>query len=443
MEEISKKQKIDYDNNWLKETREELWKEIRNLWDVVLYIDDPDMSKPEELLQEIWSKYPKFQGIEEDDGFYEDKIYLLFNDDFLKNDDPNLSVEDLLSILKIFSDHIKWIFVYIGREDVTKLIYERSFVTDPNIVIHGQTAVFHTAHWGSKNKLRYLLSFENIDPNKRFSLKTSDEFSEGETPLMAAAKNSTSENVKMLLAHPKIRVNDQDSLGQTALMKAAARTSNYGIDIVNLLLSDERVIAHIKDKNGKTAYDLCKSAKCKQLLFEKILQDRGVPKLDNNSLYLLMKSLRHQEICDEVYKQVTLFNNLKRTRKNRQERKNIASKLYDLRLELRRLAQEMEIPWDEVEKLELLELCKFLSEIIGFDGVYNKEVQSFLDKKAQLRELYKLQKQYNELLSSIFVDEKGKTPEELQQLREEVKSKSLEQWQKEAQSSYFDPNEPK
>ncbi|KAH6906252.1 hypothetical protein BKA70DRAFT_1429679 [Coprinopsis sp. MPI-PUGE-AT-0042] len=72
----------------------------------------------------------------------------------------------------------------------------------------------------------------------------------GITALMRA---SSEEEVALLLAHPKIKPNQVDYDGQTALMFASRRGS---LEVVQVLLADPRVQVNLKSEVGKTALDI-------------------------------------------------------------------------------------------------------------------------------------------------------------------------------------------
>ena len=78
----------------------------------------------------------------------------------------------------------------------------------------------------------------------------------GYTPLHSATDNGHTECVKLLLAHPDIQVDAQDSTDETALIKACRKNNT---DIAKVLLMKGADV-NLKNNNGMTA--LHRAAKC-------------------------------------------------------------------------------------------------------------------------------------------------------------------------------------
>jgi len=69
------------------------------------------------------------------------------------------------------------------------------------------------------------------------------------TALHISSMNGHLETVRLLLAHPEIEVNVQDSDGSSALLLATHRGKT---EVVHLLLKDLRVACNLPDSNGCT-----------------------------------------------------------------------------------------------------------------------------------------------------------------------------------------------
>ena len=133
-----------------------------------------------------------------------------------------------------------------------------------------------------------------IDPNLCYGTDNS-------TALMYAIKRACLPCIRTLLSDPRTDLNIQDSHGRTALHYLADSLHNEEMHrFCSVLLRKQRVNAGLKDKQGKTAYDLIKAAITKYdaatievyaYLFE--LRKMKV------QLYLSLKNARCSEECQE------------------------------------------------------------------------------------------------------------------------------------------------
>ena len=123
-----------------------------------------------------------------------------------------------------------------GPERLASLLKEGA---DPNVIVHGRTALCEVARVGSLEKARLLLN-RGADIEIRNGT--------GETPLIIAATYGNAEMVHFLLDH-KADVEAKDSEGRTALMEAVIQKRP---DIVKILLNAGAYVDAI-NKWGETA----------------------------------------------------------------------------------------------------------------------------------------------------------------------------------------------
>ncbi len=124
----------------------------------------------------------------------------------------------------------------------------------------GNTALMFAAFKGHSEIVQELLKAPGIEVNQQNRWW-------GNTALMEAAFNGRTKVVQELLKAPEIEVNQQNKYGETALINAINSLSLNSRDIVKLLL-DAGADWKIKNKAGKTAYDLATNEKIKKIFRE-------------------------------------------------------------------------------------------------------------------------------------------------------------------------------
>jgi ankyrin repeat protein len=126
------------------------------------------------------------------------------------------------------------------------------------------------------------------------------------------------DQVETVLARPKINVNASDESGNTPLHYAAKQKKPH---IISALLKDTRIIASIKNKNGKTARELIPVSTDKRLpnnslraiLFERMSIERQAIKAaqklrnTNNNNFLFDSFLL--EKTDKAFKKIIAYHN--------------------------------------------------------------------------------------------------------------------------------------
>ena len=120
----------------------------------------------------------------------------------------------------------------------------------------GYTLLGLAAQYGSIEEVKMLLARPRIDPNIPLILNK-------RTALHIAVHNKRIENVKVLLNDERVDRNKQDIHGWTALHLAAYRCTDFDLEtrdtfaqILRILLDDNRIDRDAKDKNGSTALNL-------------------------------------------------------------------------------------------------------------------------------------------------------------------------------------------
>ncbi len=147
----------------------------------------------------------------------------------------------------------------IFMPNITKVLIERGADID-EVDKTGQTALSISADFGSVANIKILL-----EANASVEIRDN----EGKTPLMHAVKqtfrtigNRYRETVKILIA-AGVLIDVQDKYGNTALILAAVEEDNN--EIIKILL-DAGADPFLKNKKGKTAYDVAHDEKIKDML---------------------------------------------------------------------------------------------------------------------------------------------------------------------------------
>jgi ankyrin repeat protein len=127
-----------------------------------------------------------------------------------------------------------------------------------------RTALFRAASIGHLEIVQLLLAHPKIQVNEKDSGE--------ETALMVAVKCGYLEITKLLLARPEIQINEKSSPGLTVLIWAAEWGHQ---EITKLLLADPRLKLEEHDQ-GKKALEQAKTPEIKALI-EEAMKKQGIP----------------------------------------------------------------------------------------------------------------------------------------------------------------------
>jgi ankyrin repeat protein len=126
----------------------------------------------------------------------------------------------------------------------------RELLSLPRILVNapdrrGSTPLFW-ASLASKRTDKYIVELLLSHPK----IKVNEANTAGETALRAAAGPGHTASLQLLLAHPKIKVNEADTRGKTPFMVAC---TSRDVDAVNLFLAHPKLKVNAADKAGTTA----------------------------------------------------------------------------------------------------------------------------------------------------------------------------------------------
>lgn len=166
------------------------------------------------------------------------------------------SLPENVNLRYVFSDGSTLLINAINRKDYGKIkfLIENGVDLNQNDVSkYFLTPLAHCVQKGDVNSLKMLLD-AGADYNKGSINETVVSHiklnNEGNTPLMIACWHGYEEIVKILCAQPKICLNQQDSNGYTALIKAAIKKHKV---IYDYLLSQNKIDPLIRDRKNHDA----------------------------------------------------------------------------------------------------------------------------------------------------------------------------------------------
>ncbi|KAH6874676.1 ankyrin repeat-containing domain protein, partial [Coprinopsis sp. MPI-PUGE-AT-0042] len=110
-------------------------------------------------------------------------------------------------------------------------------------------------HWASDAGHTATVKLLLADPKIKVNQRLSDDYNA--TALISAAHIGQTETVKLLLAHPQINVNLVDKLqGRSALMYAVTPQMGDGVGVVTALLAHPHINVNQRDLDGWDALQL-------------------------------------------------------------------------------------------------------------------------------------------------------------------------------------------